>query len=118
SWHDQMQKFQNELQWLDDQQQRMLDRVIAWANINTFTHNVNGLAELGQHVRRAFESLGAECEWIDLPSAKSLDDRAQLVERPLAKALRATKRGSVPGARRIFLGIHNDTVYAPDLAFQ
>jgi glutamate carboxypeptidase len=106
------------LDWLDSQQQRMLDRVIAWANINSYTHNVQGVNRVAELVRVAFQQLGAQCEWVDLPPVKSIDDRAQPVEKPIGRALLARKRVGAAGARRVFLGIHIDTVYPPDHAFR
>src|SRR5256886_17456953 len=91
-------------------------RVIEFCNINSYTFNLEGVARVGAEAEHMLEALGAQIEWIDLPPAESIDDRGEMVQRPLGKALRARKRPDAP--RQVFLGIHLDTVYPPDQPFQ
>src|SRR3954466_2419592 len=94
----------------------MRQRVIEFCNINSYTFNLEGLARVGEEAAHLLEALGAKIEWIDLPPAESIDDRGEVVQRPLGKALRARKRPEAP--RQVFLGIHLDTVYPVDQPFQ
>jgi glutamate carboxypeptidase len=104
------------LTWIDSQRDAMRDRVIEWCNINSYTYNVAGVNRVGEQAAKALQSLGAEIEWIDVPPAESIDHRGQTTTQPLGKSLRARKRSNT--SRKVFLGIHLDTVYPPDQPFQ
>src|SRR4051812_23362940 len=105
-----------ELSWIDSQRDAMRDRVMRWANINSYTFNLPGLGKIGAEVEQVLRELGSATEWHDLPAAESIDERGQVVQQPLGRALRAVKRPNAP--RQIFLGIHLDTVYPADQPFQ
>jgi len=104
------------LRWIDAQRDRMLDRVIAWAKINSGSYNLAGLARMSDALNSELGTLGAEVSEIELPPQELIDARGEVQRVPLGKALAATKR---PDARvLVFLCIHSDTVYAADHAFQ
>src|SRR5256885_7707975 len=94
----------------------MRRRVIELCNINSYTFILEGVARVGEEAEHLLGALGAQIEWIDLPPAESIDDRGEVVHRPLGRALRARKRSDAP--RQVFLGIHLDTVYPLDQPFQ
>jgi glutamate carboxypeptidase len=108
--------FQSQLQWIDAQRDVMRQRVIEFCNINSYTFNLEGLARVGEEAAHLLAALGAKIEWIDLPPAESVDDRGEVVRKPLGRALRARKRPEAQ--KQIFLGIHLDTVYPLDQPFQ
>lgn len=104
------------LQWLDAMKPEMVSTLIRWANINSHTSNIEGLETLRQSIADEFGPLGVKASAIELPPAASVDLNGDPHETPLGKALRMTLR---PEAKlRIFLGIHMDTVYPVDHAFQ
>lgn len=104
------------LDWIGAQQGRMRGLVERWASINSWTHNLAGLATLAAELQSEFAVLGGEMKLLDLPPQESVDARGNVTLTPLGKAISIVKR---PDARvRVFLGIHYDTVYAPDEPFQ
>src|SRR5207302_7577467 len=104
------------LSWIDQQRQRMLELVTAWASINTGTHNLAGLSRLSAELRREFQSLGGEMTEVPLRPYCSIDARGNAVQTPLAPAISIRKRPTAPA--RVFLGIHMDTVFGRDHLFQ
>jgi glutamate carboxypeptidase len=104
------------LDWIDAQQDRMRGLVERWASINSWTHNLAGLATLAAQLESDFAILEGETTLLDLPPQESIDARGNLSFTPLGKAISICKR---PDASvRVFLGIHYDTVYPPDDPFQ
>ncbi|HWB54324.1 MAG TPA: hypothetical protein VG722_09025, partial [Tepidisphaeraceae bacterium] len=96
------------LAWIDTQQQRMIRLVSEWANINSGTENLDGLARMSAEVGRELQSLGAEVSHLDLPPWRMIDASGREIEQPLGQAVHARKRLDAPV--RVFLGIHMDTV--------
>lgn len=94
----------------------MIERVIAWANVNTGTDNFAGLNRLRAEVAKAFAPLDAAAEDVPLPAATDIGPGGDLISRSLAPALRLRKRPDAE--RRAFLAIHIDTVYPADHPFQ
>src|SRR5439155_21393218 len=94
--------------------------VVAWSNINSHTANVAGVNAVTEHVHAALDAVGAACSWHDVAPERTIDDRGELVEQPLGRDLRATKRhdSSSGVAVRVLLNIHTDTVYPLDHPFQ
>ena len=105
-----------DITWIDRQAPRMLERVIDWASINTDSANLEGLATLGEKVEAAFKTLGARSRWVDLPPGEGIDDAGQPYEQPYGRALHASMHPEA--ARKVFLCIHTDTVFAADHPFQ
>ncbi len=110
------QQYRPHLQWIDQQADRMRDWVHHWSEINTGTHNLQGLKQLTPHIVQAFEALGAQTRLIDVDPASSIDSAGNPHRSTLAPAINATQRPEAP--QRVFLGIHIDTVYPPDHPFQ
>ena len=88
-----------------------------WAEINSGTFNVDGLAAMEEELVYGFSALRPDTvERIELAPAPSVDSAGNVVSRPLGKALRFTKRAD---ARvRVLLVIHYDTVFGVDHPFQ
>ena len=104
------------LAWIDSQADRLRSMVVEWANINTGTRNLEGLARLSGVLERHLEVFNTEIEEIPLPAENVIDSKGNLVSLPLAPALRLRKRSTA--RLRVFLNIHIDTVYAKDDPFQ
>ncbi len=104
------------LDWIDSQAQCMRQWVIDWANVNTGTYNLAGLATFCQMLRDAWEPLGGEISEITLPDEQTVDSSGHVVYAPLGKALSIRKRPDAP--LQAFLCIHMDTVYPIDSPFQ
>ena len=108
--------FQPILNWIDSQDSRMRGLVADWANVNSGSHNLAGLATVCRMLREAWAPLGGDITETALPDEESIDSTGHLVRTPLGKALAIRKRPDAP--LRIFLCIHMDTVYPADGAFQ
>jgi len=99
------------LDWIDSQHDRMCGLVTRWAAINTGSDHLAGLEQLTPLIGEAFDVLGGQRQLIDLAPRESIDSAGQVCRPPLAQAIGITKRSESP--RRVFLGIHMDTVYPP-----
>jgi glutamate carboxypeptidase len=104
------------LDWISGQQPRMVQRVVEWAEINSYSFNVVGLKKLREVLERDFSVLGREVRRHELPAATYLDSRAQVVSKPLGEAISFTKRSEAEV--KVLLNIHMDTVYSPDSGFE
>jgi glutamate carboxypeptidase len=104
------------LAWIDSQQEQMLRLTSAWAQINSGTHNLNGLARLTAAVEQEFQSLQAAALHHELPPAESIDSAGHVVRSPLGRAITFAKRPNA--AVQALLCIHLDTVYPAHHPFQ
>lgn len=105
------------LDWIDSRRDALIERLIAWARINSGSRNLAGLETMGQAARDAFAPLGGQIETLQLEPMTVVDERGELRQEPLGRAVRITRRR--PQARlRVFLGGHLDTVFAADHPFQ
>jgi glutamate carboxypeptidase len=102
--------------WIDSQANRMLKLVERWANINSASDNLDGLEQMAAVLSDTFTPLGGEMRLTDLPPHQMIDSSGQIIQKPLGRALSIIKRPDAP--LRVFLGIHMDTVYGLDHAFQ
>ena len=102
--------------WIDSQDQRMLELVEHWANINSASDNLHGLDQMAAALTDAFSPLGGEMKLVRLAPRQIVDSSGQLVQQPLGRALSVIKRADAK--LRVFLGIHMDTVYGLDQPFQ
>jgi glutamate carboxypeptidase len=94
----------------------MLRQVADWAQINTGTHNLDGLARLSAAVERQFASLDVQPEYFDLSQFEATDALGRAAQAPLGRAMRLVKRPDAP--LKVLLCIHLDTVFPPDHPFQ
>jgi glutamate carboxypeptidase len=104
------------LDWIDAQGSRMARLVRQWADINSGTHNLDGLAKMTLALREAWKPLGGEMREIAIGDERTIDSAGGIVSSPLGKALLIRKRPEA--ARRLFLCIHMDTVYPKESPFQ
>jgi glutamate carboxypeptidase len=104
------------LDWIDSQGPRMRRLVTEWANVNSGSHNVAGLATMRRILREAWSPLGGEMTEIALEDEQTIDSAGKILRTPLGKAMLIRKRPNSP--LRVFLCIHMDTVYPADSGFQ
>jgi len=104
--------FTSELAWVDQQQERMLDRLQKWVSIHSGSLNRGGLARLAEELREALAVLEAPIETVELPPMRMLGADGELIDTPLGRALSLVKRPEA--ARRVLLVIHMDTVHPAD----
>jgi len=101
-----------ELDWIDRQQDRMLDRVQKWASIHSGTYNRGGLARMAEELSHAFGAIADQAQFIDLPAMEAVGSDGQLGEVPLGQALSLTRRPHA--SQRVLLSIHMDTMHDAD----
>ena len=104
------------IEWLDSQQQQMLDATIELSRINSGSFNAAGVNAVADAVDRFSSELGGEREAIEVAPYVSVDANGERQEQPLGRALRIRKRPEAP--LQVFLCGHLDTVFAPDHPFQ
>ena len=104
------------LTWLDTQHVTMCELLQRWAEVNSWSRNLPGLARMLSEVETELQVLGGTSERIDLPSQDLPEPDGAMVSQQLGQALRVKKRQCAP--LRVFLGCHVDTVYPPDHPFQ
>ncbi len=103
------------LRYIDDKKDRMIALVERWANINSGSHNPQGINHMRNALKEAFEPLGDSVNEIDLSPRQALSPDGSLVSIPAPKGLSIIKR---PNAKKqIFLNGHIDTVFGPDSPF-
>ena len=101
---------------LNSQQEEMAALLESWANINSGSENLPGLARMLSALKEAFSSLKGNIQEIPLIPRKKIDSSGIQVESPLGNALSITKHPSAP--IQVFLGGHMDTVYSASSPFQ
>lgn len=111
-----MHPFEAQLNWIASQRLSMIELLETWANINSFSDNLAGLASMLSSVKSGFAALGGEMKEIPLPPRIRIDSLGNKVEIPSANALLITKHPNAP--IKVFLGGHMDTVYSPASSFQ
>ncbi len=104
------------LEWLDSQQQQMLDATIELSRINSGSFNDAGVNAVAEALDRLSRELGGEREFIEVAPYVSVNAKGERVEQPLGRALRIRKRPEAP--LQVFLCGHLDTVFAVDHPFQ
>jgi glutamate carboxypeptidase len=100
------------LQRIEQQRDSMIDLLTRWADTNTESHNLSGLAKMISMLEDAFSVLNAKAQRIDIVA----EPWGSAEEQPLGQALVLRKRPDA--AARVFLCCHMDTVYSPYHPFQ
>ncbi len=104
------------LDWIDDQQEEMVNFVKKWSNINSYTYNLDGLEMMLEEVSSAFSNYDKNIKIIELKEQEQIDSKGNRKSFALGKAL--SIRNHQHKAHRILLAGHYDTVYAKDSPFQ
>lgn len=100
-----------------EQAEHMLDLTVKWANINSGSYHLEGLARMAKALEDNFHWLSPSImEQIPLPPQEAVDDKGQVFQQELGKLLRFVKRPEAP-LQILFVG-HYDTVFPKDNHFQ
>lgn len=111
-----MNSYAPQIDWLLKEQPSMLALLQDWADINSGSDNIPGLANMMSALKPHFSRLGGEMRELKLPPRTIIDSTGKFVEIPHGKALSILKRSQAPV--KVFLGGHMDTVYPLDHPFQ
>ncbi|MCB1111859.1 MAG: hydrolase [Chlamydiales bacterium] len=104
------------LQWIDQQEGKILTVLEKWVNTNSGTGNVKGINAMISSLEEAFATLNGTMVRVSLPPKKRINSLGTIVEEAVGDALVISKRPEAP--LQIILAGHMDTVYAPDSLFQ
>jgi glutamate carboxypeptidase len=110
------QQISQQMDWIDQQHDRMSKLVTDWVNINSGSYNPKGLAKMAEALSQAFSVLAGDAALLDLSPQIVIDSKGRKAASPLGQALRIIKRPDAP--LQVLLCIHMDTVYGPDHPFQ
>lgn len=108
------------LAWLKEQHARMVALTKRWAEINSYSENLAGLAHMASELQEAYQSTFGSHVIVSehsLKPQKRIDSRGKITLVPLGKAL-MLKRARSSAKRRVLLSGHLDTVYPADHPFQ
>jgi len=94
----------------------LVERAVAWAEINSGSRNREGLEQMLGALESAARDLPAEVERVATASSVSVDDQARVRSEAHAPALRLTCRPEAPV--QVVLTGHYDTVYPAESPFQ
>lgn len=110
---------------IDKSDNGMQEQLIDWANINSHSYNLAGLATMLEKIKAQFHNLTSKhphlklnIETLELAKHLTIDQKGNEVEINLGKALRVRKLNAPAKARKILLMGHMDTVYPVDSSFQ
>lgn len=109
-------RFEPYIHWLDHEKKNMVSLLKSWAEIPTYTHDLEGLTNLSQYVKSEFGKLADETEVIDLPKAFKTNSDGKTEPFKINPALSFKKR--TKAAKKIFLGGHIDTVHKTHFKIQ
>lgn len=104
------------MQYLEQNQQAMLDLTIKLAAINSGSFNLDGIKKMAEIMQKEMSAL--DCEYTSMPVApyQLINQHGETVEYPLGNVLRFWTR---PNAKyKVLILGHLDTVYSADHKFQ
>ncbi len=104
------------LDWIDTQQDDMLQKMIALASINSGSLNIEGVNQVRETLAEYCLPLGGEAEVVPVAPYQSVSTSGEVKSIPLAHALRIKKRPEAP--LQIFFCGHMDTVFPINSEFQ
>lgn len=99
------------LDHIASRQDAMLERVLAWARINTGSWNADGLKDLAPSIAKALRETGASVEIVDAPPIETINPKGEVDAFHTGPVLRAVQRPDAPV--QIVLTGHYDTVFPP-----
>ncbi len=104
------------MQYLEQNQQQMLDFTIKLCEINSGTFNTAGIDQVAQIMQKEMAAL--QCEHISMPVApyQLINQFGETVEHTLGNVQRFWKRPDAP--IQVLIVGHMDTVYGPEHKFQ
>ena len=99
------------LAWLKENKQRWIDEIVALANENSGSDNLEGLNRVAEMLSSWGGFAETKFERVSLPARQSLMDDGSTLTRETGPALQWEVRSQA--RHKILLGIHYDTVYTP-----
>lgn len=109
-------RFEPYLHWLDHEKKNMISLLKSWAEIPTYTHDLEGLNKLSHYLNSEFGKLADEKEVIDLPKAFKTNADGKTEPFKVSPALSFKKRSNA--SKKVFLGGHIDTVHKSHFKIQ
>jgi glutamate carboxypeptidase len=104
------------LSYIDSQYEHMKQLTYNWSKINSGSYHIEGLDAMRVTLEDNFHWLDAEMECLSLAPLQQISKQGEIIEVPIADALRFRKRPDAP--IQVFLGGHYDTVFGKDHPFQ
>ena len=104
------------LSGIDAQHDDMLRTLRRWADINSGTRNLSGIARVSEMVAESFSPLADESLSLAVEPQAVVDNQGNVNSCPLGDTLVFRKRVDAP--TQVVLSIHLDTVYPKDSPFQ
>lgn len=104
------------LDWIDTQQDDMLQKMIALSSINSGSLNIEGVNQVRETLAEYCLPLGGEAEVVPVAPYQSVSTNGEVKSIPLADALRIKKRPEAP--LQVFFCGHMDTVFPINSDFQ
>lgn len=101
---------------LDTYQTEMVQLVQDWSKVNSGSRNLAGIATMEKLVIDAFEPLGAEVEFVQLPDTQLVTEAGEPEQVENGRCIRIYKRPLAN--RKVLMTGHTDTVFPIDSNFQ
>lgn len=97
----------------------LVNKLIDWAEINSHSRNLEGLDIMRTRLIESYQALALDLEIqeLGLEPEESIDDKGQLIQENLAKALWIKENKPEAGLKLLLMG-HMDTVFPKDCDFQ
>lgn len=112
------------LEELDKEYEAMKGMLIELAEINSYSYNLAGLDKVREKIKADFLKLENNSPGLkllieepELDDEESVDSKGKEVKNKLAKCLSIKKLSAKPGAKKILLMGHMDTVFPEDSSF-
>ncbi len=100
---------------LNAQAKQMVSLLESWANINSWSDNLDGLAKMSAKLKDDFSILNGKIEYIPLPQRTKINSQGMNIEIASGQALTIKKHPEAPF--QVLLAGHLDTVYPPSSSF-
>ncbi|MBS9777462.1 MAG: hydrolase [Gammaproteobacteria bacterium] len=114
-----LQKYKKQLDHIDSRHDELVSTLIEWANINSGSYHIDGIAKYRGVLQAAFASVldkHDSIEVITLPTFEVVDSEGNIVEQKVSEGLVIRKRPHVK--KRVLLCGHMDTVFPQEHHFQ
>ncbi len=112
-------KYQQQLDTIDAQHDKLVNTLIDWANINSGSYHIEGVNAYREVVQKAFSELTDstdKVEVVSLPTYEVVDNDGNIIEQSVADGLIIRKRPALK--KRVLLCAHLDTVFPQEHHFQ
>lgn len=101
---------------IDSDLPQMVDLLQSWANINSGSDNLAGLANMLTSIKAAFSPLQGTIHTLSIPPRTKIDSHGNVLDIPNGQAFHMTKHMKAP--IKVLLAGHMDTVFGLESPFQ